>query len=202
MWLRWLQGLWLNMMSWWKRRKQWTSWLKATNCWERRRKRWRKTCSKPKLRYPCTNIPCPGYILHKYFWVSQMFWHILGWFQLQKMESDLLPLQQSNSELSEKSGMLQAEKKILEDEIKRWKARTQVREEKSSQGWNYDVNAAILVKLFAIVNCSVITTTSHSTLAFGEPAKRFWSRGVQTAAHWEGSTCQTHSAAHWGEQQA
>lgn len=65
--------------------------------------------------------------------------------------------------------MLQAEKKILEDEIKRWKARTQVSEEKSSQGWNYDVD----VKLFTIVNCSVITTTSHSTLAFGEPAKRF-----------------------------
>lgn len=167
MWLRWLQRLWLNMTSWWKRRKQWTSWLKATNCWERRRKRWRKTCSKPKLRYPCTNILCPGYTLHKYFGVSQMFWHIFGWFQLQKMESDILPLQQSNSELSEKSGMLQAEKKILEDEIKRWKARTQVSEEKSSQGWNGDVDASILVKLFTIVNCSVIATTSHSTLAFG-----------------------------------
>lgn len=48
------------------------------------------------------------------------------------MESDILPLQQANSELSEKSGMLQAEKKILEDEIKQWKARTQVGEEKSS----------------------------------------------------------------------
>lgn len=89
------------------------------------------------------------------------------------MESDILPLQQSNSELSEKSGMLQAEKKILEDEIKRWKARTQVSEEKSSQGWNNDVHASILVKLFTIVNCSVITTTSHSTLAFSQPAKRF-----------------------------
>lgn len=53
-------------------------------------------------------------------------------FQLQKMESDILPLQQANSELSEKSGMLQAEKKILEDEIRQWKARTQVGEEKSS----------------------------------------------------------------------
>lgn len=42
------------------------------------------------------------------------------------MESDTLPLQQANSELSEKSGMLKAEKMILEDEIKRWKARTQV----------------------------------------------------------------------------
>lgn len=45
---------------------------------------------------------------------------------MQKLESDILPLQQANSELSEKSGMLQAEKKLLEEEIKRWKARTQV----------------------------------------------------------------------------
>lgn len=50
------------------------------------------------------------------------------------MESDILPLQQANLELSEKSGMLQAEKRILEDEIKRWKARTQVGEEKPSPG--------------------------------------------------------------------
>lgn len=45
---------------------------------------------------------------------------------MQKLESDIMPMQQANSELSEKSGMLQAEKKILEEEIKRWKARTQV----------------------------------------------------------------------------
>uniref|UniRef100_A0A3Q2D6B6 Nucleoprotein TPR n=1 Tax=Cyprinodon variegatus TaxID=28743 RepID=A0A3Q2D6B6_CYPVA len=45
--------------------------------------------------------------------------------QVQKLESDIFPLQQSNSELSEKNGMLQAEKTILEEEIKRWKARTQ-----------------------------------------------------------------------------
>lgn len=37
-----------------------------------------------------------------------------------------MPLRQANSELSEKSGMLQVEKKLLEEEIKRWKARTQV----------------------------------------------------------------------------
>lgn len=42
-----------------------------------------------------------------------------------------MPLQQANSELSEKSGMLQTEKKILEEEIKRWKARTQVSEKTS-----------------------------------------------------------------------
>lgn len=64
--------------------------------------------------------------------MNQMFQPIFRFFQLQKMESDILPLQQANSELSEKSGMLQAEKKILEDEIKQWKARTQVSEEKSS----------------------------------------------------------------------
>lgn len=45
---------------------------------------------------------------------------------MQKLESDIMPLQQANSELSEKSGMLQAEKRMLEDEIKRWKVRTQV----------------------------------------------------------------------------
>lgn len=38
-----------------------------------------------------------------------------------------MPLQESNAELSEKSGMLQAEKKLLEEDIKRWKDRTQVR---------------------------------------------------------------------------
>ena len=38
-----------------------------------------------------------------------------------------MPMQQANSELSEKSGMLQAEKKLLEEELKRWKVRTQVR---------------------------------------------------------------------------
>lgn len=55
-----------------------------------------------------------------------MFKLTFGVFQLQKLESDIMPLQQANSELSEKSGMLQAEKKILDEEIKRWKARTQV----------------------------------------------------------------------------
>lgn len=58
-----------------------------------------------------------------------MFQLIFCVFQLQKLESDITPLQQANSELSEKSGMLQAEKKILEEEIKRWKARTQVSEQ-------------------------------------------------------------------------
>lgn len=47
-------------------------------------------------------------------------------FQVRKLEADILPLQESNAELSEKSGMLQAEKKLLEEDVKRWKARTQV----------------------------------------------------------------------------
>lgn len=47
-------------------------------------------------------------------------------FKVEKLEMAIMPLQQSNSELSEKSGMLQAEKMILEEDIKRWKARTQV----------------------------------------------------------------------------
>ncbi|RVE73521.1 hypothetical protein OJAV_G00032140 [Oryzias javanicus] len=42
-----------------------------------------------------------------------------------KLEMAITPLQQSNTELSEKSGMLQAEKMILEEDIRRWKARTQ-----------------------------------------------------------------------------
>uniref|UniRef100_A0A3B4X1R9 Nucleoprotein TPR n=1 Tax=Seriola lalandi dorsalis TaxID=1841481 RepID=A0A3B4X1R9_SERLL len=59
--------------------------------------------------------------------------------QVQKLESDIMPLQQANSELSEKSGMLQAEKKILEEEIKRWKARTQhlVSQQKDSDPEEY-----------------------------------------------------------------
>lgn len=47
--------------------------------------------------------------------------------QVRKLESDLSPMQESITELSEKSGVLQSEKKLLEDDIKRWKARTQVR---------------------------------------------------------------------------
>ncbi|XP_041861765.1 translocated promoter region b, nuclear basket protein [Melanotaenia boesemani] len=56
-----------------------------------------------------------------------------------KMESDIMPLQQANSELSEKSGMLQAEKMMLEEEIKRWKARTQhlVSQQKDSDPEEY-----------------------------------------------------------------
>lgn len=49
-----------------------------------------------------------------------------SFFQVRKLEADILPLQESNAELSEKSGMLQAEKKLLEEDVKRWKARTQV----------------------------------------------------------------------------
>lgn len=123
-----------------------------------------------------------------------MFWHIFRCFQLQKMESDILPLQQANSELSEKSGMLQAEKKILEDEIKRWKARTQVSEEKHSPG----IEPLFWQKYLLVHHHNF----SLCFLAFSEPTKRFWSGGVQTTSRWTGCTCQTHSAAEWGEQQA
>lgn len=47
-------------------------------------------------------------------------------FQMHKLEADMRPLQESNSELSEQSGMLQAEKRLLEEDVKRWKTRTQV----------------------------------------------------------------------------
>lgn len=45
---------------------------------------------------------------------------------MRKLEADIKPLLDSNAELSENSGMLQAEKKLLEDDVKRLKARTQV----------------------------------------------------------------------------
>lgn len=43
-----------------------------------------------------------------------------------KLQSDISPLHHSLSVLSEKNGSLQADKRILEDELKRWKAKTQV----------------------------------------------------------------------------
>lgn len=45
---------------------------------------------------------------------------------MRKLEADIRPLQEANAELSEKSGMLQAEKRLLEEDVKRLKARTQV----------------------------------------------------------------------------
>lgn len=93
-----------------------------------------------------------------------------------------MPLQQANSELSEKSGMLQAEKKILEDEIKQWKARTQVGEEKSSPAIELTFSCFCFVRNIDI-SSPFTKTTFHSILAFGEPSKRFRSRGVQTTAH-------------------
>uniref|UniRef100_A0A9J8DG09 Nucleoprotein TPR n=1 Tax=Cyprinus carpio carpio TaxID=630221 RepID=A0A9J8DG09_CYPCA len=45
--------------------------------------------------------------------------------KMRKLEADIKPLQDSNAELSEKSGMLQAEKRLLEEDIKRLKTRTQ-----------------------------------------------------------------------------
>lgn len=45
---------------------------------------------------------------------------------MRKLEADMRPLQESNAELSEQNGMLQAEKRLLEEDVKRWKIRTQV----------------------------------------------------------------------------
>uniref|UniRef100_A0A673GXI1 Nucleoprotein TPR n=1 Tax=Sinocyclocheilus rhinocerous TaxID=307959 RepID=A0A673GXI1_9TELE len=45
--------------------------------------------------------------------------------KMRKLEADIKPLQDSNAELSEKSGMLQAEKRLLEEDVKRLKTRTQ-----------------------------------------------------------------------------
>lgn len=59
--------------------------------------------------------------LHQVF--KKKYWFC---FQVRKLELDILPLQEANAELSEKSGMLQAEKKLLEEDVKRWKARNQV----------------------------------------------------------------------------
>lgn len=43
-----------------------------------------------------------------------------------KLQSDIAPLHNSLSVLSEKNGSLQADKRLLEDELKRWKAKVQV----------------------------------------------------------------------------
>lgn len=43
-----------------------------------------------------------------------------------KLQSDISPLHHSLSQLSEKNGSLLADKRILEEDLKRWKAKTQV----------------------------------------------------------------------------
>ncbi len=99
-------------------------------------------------------------------------------------------MQESNAELSEKSGMLQAEKKLLEEDIKRWKARTQVR--------SLCVSCGVALKKYLFVineNFWVVTFL----LAPGEPAEGHWPRRVQAAALWEGSPSQTHPAACRGD---
>ncbi|XP_076007357.1 translocated promoter region b, nuclear basket protein [Genypterus blacodes] len=59
--------------------------------------------------------------------------------KVSKLQSDVMPMQQANSELSEKTGMLQAEKKILEGDIKLWISRTQnlVSQQKDSDPEEY-----------------------------------------------------------------
>uniref|UniRef100_UPI00358F2151 nucleoprotein TPR isoform X2 n=1 Tax=Myxine glutinosa TaxID=7769 RepID=UPI00358F2151 len=44
----------------------------------------------------------------------------------ERLEGELAPLQQSNRELCERNGQMQAEKRTAEDEIKRWKNRVQI----------------------------------------------------------------------------
>lgn len=46
--------------------------------------------------------------------------------QVTKLQSDISPLHHSLSVLSEKNSSLQADKRLLEEDVKRWKARTQV----------------------------------------------------------------------------
>ncbi|XP_010788964.1 nucleoprotein TPR-like, partial [Notothenia coriiceps] len=45
--------------------------------------------------------------------------------KVKKLQSDISPLHQSLSLLSEKNGSMQADKRILEEDLKRWKAKTQ-----------------------------------------------------------------------------
>lgn len=79
-----------------------------------------------------------------------------------------MPLQQANSELSEKSGMLQAEKKILEEEIKRWKARTQVGEKTTKKNKIHasckgERNASVIRKIDCLVIFILFTMFYHFT---------------------------------------
>lgn len=55
--------------------------------------------------------------------------NFLSWFvhQVVKLQSDIAPLHHSLSQLSERNGSLQADKRILEEDLKRWKAKAQVR---------------------------------------------------------------------------
>lgn len=45
---------------------------------------------------------------------------------MRKLEADIQPLQESNAELSEKNGMLQVEKRLLDEDVRRFKIRIQV----------------------------------------------------------------------------
>ncbi|XP_062337734.1 nucleoprotein TPR isoform X2 [Osmerus eperlanus] len=45
--------------------------------------------------------------------------------KVRKLEADISPIQKSNSDLSEKNRMLLAEKKLLDDDLKHWKTRSQ-----------------------------------------------------------------------------
>lgn len=89
--LRWQRRPWLSMMSWWRRQKRWASWWRPTRCLERRRTRWSKNCSKPKLRYQLrfykknlavvlNSIPCNIAVLRWYTLFCQIKWRIYSCF--------------------------------------------------------------------------------------------------------------------------
>lgn len=76
-----------------------------------------------------------------------------------------MPLRQANTELSEKSGMLQVEKKLLEEEIKRWKARTQVCVETKRTA------VGLVVKHAADQNCIDTVTSTLASAGQGLSCK-------------------------------
>lgn len=89
-----------------------------------------------------------------------------------------MPLRQANSELSEKSGMLQVEKKLLEEEIKRWKARTQVCAETKSTAVlsrNSDGYICYFMTLWKQVHSFVLLASSKQASVLQYYAQRFGS---------------------------
>lgn len=88
---------------------------------------------------------------------------------MHKLEADMRPLQDSNAELSEQNGMLQAEKRLLEEDIKRWKNRTQVC---SSFGFYLyflkEVEGQLLWEVLVSADCECVCVYA----ATAEPAER------------------------------
>lgn len=77
------------------------------------------------------------------------------------------PLQERNAALCEQNGMLQVEKRLLEEDVKRWKNRTQV------------CCSMVLIVLFKRISEAVVmvilqgqVTSVYICAATGEPAER------------------------------